>query len=120
MVSKITDRLAPCPTSPNCVSSLAKDKGHFVEPIPYNGKLDMAQYELLEILHSFKRARMVTIEANYVHAEFVSSIFRFVDDVEFYFDDVNKTIQMKSASRTGYFDFGVNRRRMEKIRKLFE
>ena len=109
--------LTPCPKSPNCVSSLAEDKQHFIEPIPYKGEIAVTQHKLLEILHSFKRVRVVRIEENYIHAEFVSSVFRFVDDVEFYFDDAQKIIQMKSASRAGYSDLGVNRRRMEKIRK---
>ena len=120
MASKVASKLTPCPESPNCVSSLAKDKKHFIEPIPYSGENAATQHKLLEILHSFNRARVVRIEEGYIHAEFVSSIFRFVDDVEFYFDDEKKIIHIKSASRTGYFDFGVNRRRMEKIRKLFE
>jgi len=119
MSSNAANLLSPCPDSPNCVSSLAKNKKHFIEPIPYNGEKAVAQNKLLEILHSFKRARVVTIEENYVHAEFVSAIFRFVDDVEFYFDADKKLIQMRSASRTGYSDFGVNRRRMEDIRKQF-
>ena len=120
MSSKAADRLSPCPDSPNCVSSLAENKKHFIEPIPYHGEKAVAQYELLEILHSFKRARLVTIEENYIHAEFVSFIFRFVDDVEFYFDNAKKLIQVRSASRTGYSDFGVNRRRIEEIRKQFD
>jgi len=119
MSSKAASMFAPCPDSPNCVSSLADNKKHFVEPIPYHGEKAVAQYELLEILHSFKRAHLVTIEENYIHVEFVSSIFRFVDDVEFYFDTAKKLIQVRSASRTGYFDFGVNRRRVEEIRKQF-
>ena len=80
----------------------------------------MTQHKLLEILHSFNRVRVVRIEEGYIHAEFVSAVFGFVDDVGFYFDDEKKIIHIKSASRSGYFDFGVNRRRMEKIRKLFE
>jgi apolipoprotein D and lipocalin family protein len=120
MHSKTANKLTPCPDSPNCVSSLADDKKHFIEPIPYKGDNTVVRQELLEILYSFKGVRVVRLDDNYVHAEFKSSVFRFVDDVEFYFDDVQKVIQMKSASRTGYYDFGVNRRRLEKIQKLFE
>ncbi len=120
MSSKAANMFAPCPDSPNCVSSLAENKKYFVEPIPYHGEKAVAQYELLEILRSFKRAHLVTIEENYIHAEFVSFIFRFVDDVEFYFDTAKKLIQVRSASRTGYSDLGVNRRRIEEIRKQFD
>jgi len=120
MASKAADKLTPCPKSPNCVSSLAEDKKHFIAPIPYSGENAEAQQKLLEILNSLKRTRVVSIEGNYIHAEFVSSVFRFVDDVEFYLDDAVKVIQVKSASRTGYSDLGVNRRRVEMIRKKFE
>lgn len=120
MTSKAAGKLSPCPKSPNCVSSLAVDKEHFIAPIPYGGNNALTKHKLLEILNSFKRTRVVRIERNYIQAEFVSSVFRFVDDVEFYLDDAVKVIQVKSASRTGYSDFGVNRRRVEMIRKKFE
>ena len=120
MASKAANKLTPCPQSPNCVSSLAEDKKHFIAPIPYSGENAEAQQKLLEILNSLKKTRVVSIEGNYIHAEFVSSVFRFVDDVEFYLDDAEKVIQVKSASRTGYSDLGVNRRRVEMIRKKFE
>jgi uncharacterized protein (DUF1499 family) len=66
-----------------------------------------------------KRSRIVKTEDTYIHAEFTSAIFRFVDDVEFYLDDTAKTIHMRSASRVGKSDFGVNRKRMEKVRAHF-
>lgn len=119
MATNATHTLTPCPKTPNCVSSLTEDKPHFIEPIFYGGETAVAQQEILEILHSRKRVRVVRLENDYIHAEFVSSIFRFVDDVEFAFDDVEKKIQVKSASRTGYSDLGVNRRRIEKIREQF-
>jgi apolipoprotein D and lipocalin family protein len=120
MVSKAANKLTPCPGTPNCVSSLAGDKKHFIEPISYEGENAVAQDKLLGVLNSFKRVRMVEIEEDYIHAEFVSLFFRFVDDVEFYFDNAKKLIQVRSASRTGYSDLGVNRRRIEEIRKQFD
>ncbi|MFC1880380.1 lipocalin family protein [Thermodesulfobacteriota bacterium] len=120
MVSEAAGKLTPCPDTPNCVSSLAGDKKHFIEPISYEGEKAVAQHELLGILKSFKRVRVAEIEEDYIHAEFVSFIFRFVDDVEFFFDKAKKLIQVRSASRTGYSDLGVNRRRIEEIRKQFD
>ena len=67
-----------------------------------------------------KRAKIITDEGDYLYAEFTSLIFRFVDDVEFSFDDGNKLIHFRSASRLGYSDLGANRKRMEEIRKGFE
>jgi uncharacterized protein (DUF1499 family) len=81
------------------------------------GALSDARDHLVEVLTSLKRTRVVTIEENYIHAESVSPVFRFVDDMEFFFDERHQIIHAKSGSRTGYFDLGVNRRRIEKVRK---
>jgi uncharacterized protein (DUF1499 family) len=65
------------------------------------------------------RTDIVTLEEDYIHAECRSRIFGFVDDVEFWFDGANGVIHFRSASRMGYSDLGVNRKRMERIRKEF-
>jgi uncharacterized protein (DUF1499 family) len=113
------DRLSPCPKSPNCVSSLSEDKSHYVEPLTYTATLEEAREKLISIINSMKRSEIVTAEINYIHATFTSALFRFVDDVEFSFDDQKKVIDVRSASRTGYSDFGVNRKRVEEIRQRF-
>ncbi len=116
----ITDgKLAPCPDSPNCVSSQSSDKRHFIEPVRYEGTEQMAMERLTGVIRGMKRSRIITMEDHYIHAEFTSAFFRFVDDVEFYFDTEAKIIHMRSASRIGYSDFGVNRKRLEKLRSLF-
>ena len=116
----ITDgKLSPCPDSPNCVSSQSSDKRHFIEPVRYEGTEQEAMERLIDVIQGMKRARIITMKDHYIHAEFTSAFFRFVDDVEFYFDSEAKIIQMRSASRIGYSDFGVNRQRMEKVRSLF-
>jgi uncharacterized protein (DUF1499 family) len=74
---------------------------------------------LLAVLGSMKRVEIVTREEGYLHAEFTSAVFRFVDDVEFSIDDRNNVIHVRSASRLGFSDLGVNRRRVEDIRKRF-
>ena len=112
--------ITSCPSIPNCVSSIDKGRKHFLEPLRFVGSAKDAQYRLLNILSELKRARVVTVEDNFIEAEFTSFVFRFVDDVEFYYDDRHKVIHVKSASRVGYSDLGVNRRRVEKIRKLFK
>jgi uncharacterized protein (DUF1499 family) len=61
---------------------------------------------------------LVEEDEAYLHYEFTSLVLRFVDDVEFLFDDESKTIHFRSASRTGYGDLGVNRKRMEQVRAL--
>ncbi len=110
-------RLAPCPDSPNCVSSEAVDERR-VEPLRYSGGGAEARARLLEVLSGMERARVVQSTDDYLHAEFRSAVFGFVDDVEFYFSPPG-TIQVRSASRTGYYDFGVNRERVETLRARF-
>lgn len=117
MKGMVDGKLAPCPDSPNCVSSQSEDVSHFVEPLPYAGPMQAARRDLLEIVKSMTGAKVVTETLYYIHATFTSRIFRFVDDVEFYLPRDASVIHVRSASRTGYFDFGVNRRRVEKIRK---
>ena len=112
-------RLSPCPKSPNCVSTQDTDEEHRIDPIRYTGTKGQAKKRLVQVISSMKRSEIITDEGDYIHAEFTSLIFRFVDDVEFSFDDANKLIHFRSASRLGYSDLGVNRKRMEEIRKAF-
>jgi uncharacterized protein (DUF1499 family) len=112
-------KLAPCPQSPNCVSSQSADELHFIAPLSYDGSRAEAREKLVSIVQSMKRSSIISKEDTYIHAEFTSALFRFVDDVEFYLDDTAKTIHMRSASRVGYSDLGVNRRRIEAIRSKF-
>ena len=114
--------LLPCPKAPNCINSQAFDEKHYIPSIHYTGTQQEAQYRLLQILESEKRAKITTVQQNYIRAEFTSAFFRFVDDVEFYFPEEKpdeKVIHVRSASRIGYSDFGVNRNRIEKIRSKF-
>jgi len=113
-------KFRPCSDSPNCVSSQSTDKAHFIKPLRYSGALADARQKLINILENTKRVRLVNIEPDYIHAEFRSLVFHFVDDVEFYFPSEETIIHIKSASRSGYYDFGVNRRRVERLRSAFE
>ncbi len=112
-------KLAACPDSPNCVSSQSSDPRHFIEPLRYEGTRQEARDRLLAAIRGQKRSKVVTAGDHYIHAEFTSAVFRFVDDAEFYFDDASKTIHVRSAARIGYSDFGVNRRRLEKLKSAF-
>lgn len=113
------ERLPPCPETPNCVSTLASDEEHAIAPIAYRGSLADAKANLLSVLQDLPRATLVTSEDNYIHMEYRSWLFRFVDDVESVLDDQAKEIHFRSAARLGRSDLGVNRRRMEKIRAAF-
>jgi uncharacterized protein (DUF1499 family) len=109
-------KLAPCPSSPNCVSSQSTDKEHAVEPLRYTVPAPQAVADLKKVILGMKRSRIADEYDSYIHAEFTSALWRFVDDVEFYFDDNEKVIHLRSASRLGKSDLGVNRKRVEEIR----
>lgn len=112
-------KFIPCPDSPNCVCSQYPDQLHNIEPLTYKGSVQEARGRLLGVIQGMKRAKVVADQEFYLHAEFTSAVFRFVDDAEFLIDDAQKVIHMRSASRVGYSDMGVNRQRMETIRQMF-
>ncbi len=112
-------RLAPCPRTPNCVSTQAPPGPQHMEPIPYTGSPDAARARLLQVVRNHPRTRIVQEGPNGLKAECRSAFFHFVDDVEFVFDDAARRIEFRSASRLGRKDFGVNRKRMEEIRAAF-
>lgn len=109
--------LAGCPDSPNCVCTFALSSEHQMDPIPFGGSTDQLIEKLKSIVGQLPRTRVVHQTDNYLHVECRSFWFGFVDDVEFLIDTEQKLIQFRSASRVGYSDLGVNRRRMETIQK---
>jgi len=112
----IDNHLASCPSTPNCVVSQNADKKHAIEPISYHVDRDTAKETLLKVLTVVPRTEVIEQTDNYIHTLSKSRIFKFIDDVEFYFPTDEKVIHMRSASRVGQSDLGVNRRRMEQIR----
>ena len=115
------DRLRPCPSSPNCVSSWpGEDESHRVAPLSWVGDLAQAKSRLRQAVLKAGNATFVEEAETYWHVEFRSRIFRFVDDVEVLFDRDSKVIHVRSASRVGYSDLGMNRARVEKIRTMFQ
>lgn len=113
-------RLTPCPESPNCVSTQAADELHGIAPIAYDGETAVAQQKILAILQADPSLTLISQTPTYLHAEARSSLWRFIDDVEFFFDEAEGLIHFRSASRLGYGDAGVNRQRMEAIRNAFD
>ena len=108
--------LSACPSSPNCVVSQNGDQDHTIEAIAYQGDRERAKETLLKVLSVVPRTEVIENTDNYIHAESTSRIFKFVDDVEFYLPEDEQVIQVRSASRVGESDLGVNRRRIEQIR----
>ncbi len=115
-------RLTICPNTPNCVNSqaMASDVEHFIKPIQIDGDSSQRMTDLKLAIRSMPRSSIVKETNNYLYVEFISKLMGFVDDVEFYFDDDGKFIQVRSASRLGESDLGVNRQRIEEIRTLLD
>lgn len=113
-------KLAPCPDKPNCVSSQSTNEKNGMEPISYNGTAEEALTKLKNILTNRERTKVVESDTHYIRAEETSKLMKFVDDIEFYIDTAGEHIHFRSASRKGYSDFGVNKKRMEEIKEAFE
>jgi uncharacterized protein (DUF1499 family) len=113
-------RLAPCRPTPNCVSSQADpaDTVHYVAPIPFKGAPVEAMAAVRQAVQTMPRAVVVRHEPDYLYARFRSRLLGFVDDVEFAYDEKAGVLQVRSASRLGRGDLGVNRARIEAIRAL--
>ena len=111
-------KFAPPSWKPNCVSSTVdkSDEKHIIAPITHTGSGSDAWKKLLGIVKSNPRVNVVSETANYLYAEFKSAGMGYVDDVEFALDDKAGVIQVRSASRLGIRDLGVNRARVEAIR----
>lgn len=114
-------QLAPCPASPNCVTSQGppEDKNHYIAPLTYTKDRQTTQAQMIKILGVVPRTIIVEQNDGYIHAESTSRLMGFVDDLEFYFPPDRSVIEWRSAARLGESDLGVNRRRLEQIRLAF-
>jgi len=106
--------LASCPDTPNCVCS-CETGSHYIAPI-HDASID----QLVQIIELMPRSQIIKLDENYLHAIFVSKFFHFVDDVEFYYDPAKDVIEVRACARSGYYDFGVNRKRIENIKKALQ
>ena len=116
-VDRNHSKLLPCAEKPNCVSSQSENISSYVDPFHYcvsNQKLGM---HLKELIDAMPRTTIVESDSRYLQVEVRSAVFGFVDDVEFIFGNPPGVLHIRSASRVGYWDFGVNRSRVEWIRK---
>jgi len=109
-IGVINGRLSGCPESPNCVSSFDNDETHVFPPLQGNLR------EIEQIIVGMDSANIVEASESYLYAEFTSRLMGYVDDVEFLHDQTSGLTHVRSASRLGYSDLGVNRKRIEAIR----
>ncbi|MEA5510776.1 DUF1499 domain-containing protein [Crocosphaera sp. UHCC 0190] len=104
-------KLTACPGTPNCVNSQSSDTQSKIAPLP-----SLAISELKKIVESMERTTIIEATDNYLYAEFKTPLMGYVDDVEFYLDPKENVIHVRSASRLGKSDLGLNRKRVEEIR----
>lgn len=119
-------RLKPPSPTPNSVSSQAalypdhpQRAYATVAPLAFTGSGEAAMARLASILKSTERCVVVTQQGDYLYAHCSTALLHFTDDVEFWLDRQAGVIQVRSASRLGKGDLGVNRTRVEKIRAQF-
>ena len=112
--------LLPCPSSPNCVStqSSPEDTEHYAAPIVYTGDRMKTQLLIESSILNKGNAHLVSSTLGYVHFEIKSSLVGYIDDVEFYLPAADSVVHVRSASRVGYSDFGINRKRIRQIQNL--
>jgi uncharacterized protein (DUF1499 family) len=96
-----------------------KNNEHYIKPIKFMGDLEQSKKRILWALKKVPGVKVIKDEQNYVYAEVTSAVFKFVDDIEFVLNPEDKVIHVKSASRTGRSDWGVNRKRVEQVRFEF-
>ncbi|MEM7352084.1 MAG: DUF1499 domain-containing protein [Acidobacteriota bacterium] len=111
--------LGGCPSTPNCVSTHAEGEQHRVEPLALEGDAVAAMAKLRRIVEQMPRTRIVDATESYLHAEASSLIWRYIDDLEIHIDQAAGKIHLRSASRTGYSDLGVNRERVETLTEAY-
>jgi uncharacterized protein (DUF1499 family) len=119
----VTDgRLARPKSTPNCVSSQADpaDAEHYIAPIAFKGATADAMAAVKKAVASMDGATIVREEPGYLYAEYRTRLLKYVDDVEFVHDATQGVIHVRSASRLGRRDFGVNRERVEALRSRIE
>ena len=119
-------KLSPCPEGKsNCVCSqyrysetfMGKD---YTQPLSYSGDAGDAMTRVIAVLMQRPNSKIVSNSANYIHAEFESAKLGFVDDVEFLLSPSEQVIHVRSASRLGLSDLGVNRARVRELREAFD
>ena len=110
--------LLPLPNTPNGVATQSGNAAKRLEPIPWSGDWQPAKEKMLQILNRLPRTTLVANEPNYVWVVFRSTLFGFPDDVEFLFGE--EAIHFRAVARLGYSDMGVNLKRMEMIKDLFQ
>ena len=117
-IGPVDGRLMGCPGPDNCVSTEADTPDRRIDPLAASGPVDEVMDRLAGVIGSMEGAEVVERRGNYLRAVFTSRLWRFRDDLECLYDQEAGRIEVRSASRVGYSDFGVNRKRVERLREM--
>jgi uncharacterized protein (DUF1499 family) len=91
-----------------------------IAPLRVKGEGPATIAQIKALVEGMDGAKVVKSEPGYLYAQFTSKLMKYVDDVEFWFDPAANVIQVRSASRVGRGDLGVNRKRIEAVRAAFD
>jgi uncharacterized protein (DUF1499 family) len=111
--------LRPCPQTPNCISSEDDESLYKIDPLSFNSSSEQAWKDLKTAIGE-SGGKTRHFDETYLWATYTSKVFRFVDDMEFRLVAEKKIIQIRSGSRVGHSDLGVNRKNVERLRKQFD
>jgi uncharacterized protein (DUF1499 family) len=114
------NRLTPCPEPPRCVSSQARDPDKQVPPFALREADNASWQRLGEIVEAMERTTVVKRSERYLHAEVVSPWHFYTDDLELLYRPEEKRVHVRSSARVGYYDFKVNRERVQTLRKQLD
>lgn len=112
-------KLALMPNKPNAVSSQTEEKDKKIEALEFKENLMESKQQVIKAIDNYGNGKIIKNEKNYLYIVFTTGMMKYHDDVEFYFDESKKLIQIRSASRIGYSDMGLNRERYNKLSKLY-
>lgn len=120
LIGSIFISMLSCPDSPNCVSSQSTKKSQYVEPFPVLTSPENDLHKIAEIIESLPRTEITSQTPTSLHAIFRSKVFKFQDHIDFVYNPEKNQIEVRSAAQTGYYDFGVNRKRVNTLRSKYE
>lgn len=113
--------LHPCGGKPNCVCTFEERASHSIDPLSSIDGAEQAVLRIIQdVIEAMPDAKLVDMRQDYLHFEFRSRMFRFVDDVEILWNRQTGTVHFRSASRSGHSDLGVNRKRVERIKRSLQ
>lgn len=112
-------KLSPLPSSPNGISSQTDAVGKKVKPFPFKGNLDETRVAIRHMLAAYGNMQILKEGSTYIHAVNRTRIMGFKDDLEFYFDELTAQVHIRTSSRIGYSDLGLNRKRYEQLSQIY-